>query len=1195
MPENAAQLLELKLGAELAAAEPLHTGRPPSRRAFQGWLTQLAPSMPIPLPGFFTTQVVTDHGGFNVFPAFAEDSEFVVECLLGVLDHLPIPKDKRERGQRLVLTLLRLSDVVATRAGLTRNAEPLHRPNEPALIPQRDRLERLIDAVTFSPADLNAILAEDDQTLLGELTLPSKSFHLSEDPESSLLTGRPLVQWNDEFIVASPDSLLAACLTTFHRMCLENNGADAFSEWLLVAVSQSVFSSLAELGLLASTPAPEPEEFVYSRVEALLPFDRDKVVHLMVLSDDFEDLSQFHPASTWSAPDRETLERRFREVAWAVSVASDPPNEVLHLIVVQSSGRRFSVIVDSPSDESPFPRLVLSAWELQSLSRAESGNIMALWELAMASHDVRRRVRLPPLSQFEEYAYFRSHRYDFGPLESTRSAHLIGFSRVVRMETGLQQDRHALLAPPQDRYLPVVRAPEFAELSVFQLDRPTPALTSQKIVEIDSCSLWIVGRDLTSVEEEAPLGYPPEFASYERLRPLIELIALWLTLLGESSREFFEELAGIGRPVVITVLLLDENARSDVTPWTVEVDAGNLEIEVRFEDVSCFGGSTNAKELDLIHDIVRGLGVLVPEAHTSEAAVHNALDDHLGAGTGRRMFVRLTGHETALVSARSIYRLVSPVQVTRVARSVGELLRASDVFDATGEVPRADVNRVLNEAVSKAFRSLQSLVATLNPRDLLEWLVSLQEELIHQGFQSRVHAAVYAGAVWHRRAPGEHSDRGIDHTMSSVANRFLIEYVTASPPAGSRPISLTVYDELLAMASLIVEWGALSDVEREGLAEVSAGVAPWGRFIAGSLKYADQMHGFAVVMGQETLDDAIDWVAARLEASGEGSHEETEAEVDVARIDQAFHAERGFSLREQVEAFQVLVDRFDDDVSVGVLPLEAAIEEIAQRLQISSERSLKIVDELSLSPRGSFLEPSSPFRPPDVYPWRFGRPMSCLYRPLLIRNVGSERQLVFGRRLLEQSIEYLLKELEAARYPAQSRELSRVMASIQQSASLNFNRAIADLYRIRGDLRVRERFRKIEGKPLRDERGEVGDVDVLVADIRRRLILCIETKRLAGARVPYQVARELQRTFGGGNWSGPTSLQKHLRRVRWVGRHKKDVLEALDIHCHPVRRWKVQGVLITDEPVTSAFLVHSPMPVRSFRELKRAHLSGRLY
>jgi hypothetical protein len=94
----------------------------------------------------------------------------------------------------------------------------------------------------------------------------------------------------------------------------------------------------------------------------------------------------------------------------------------------------------------------------------------------------------------------------------------------------------------------------------------------------------------------------------------------------------------------------------------------------------------------------------------------------------------------------------------------------------------------------------------------------------------------------------------------------------------------------------------------------------------------------------------------------------------------------------------------------------------------------------------------------------------------------------------------------------------------------------------------------------------------------------LKTKDLAVARTPAELANELNETFQIGG-ARPSALDRHMKRVQWLRDHVNEVLSWLGLDSG--RRWKVEGLLVTDTELMSAHLRRTPIPVVSFTTLRR--------
>lgn len=160
------------------------------------------------------------------------------------------------------------------------------------------------------------------------------------------------------------------------------------------------------------------------------------------------------------------------------------------------------------------------------------------------------------------------------------------------------------------------------------------------------------------------------------------------------------------------------------------------------------------------------------------------------------------------------------------------------------------------------------------------------------------------------------------------------------------------------------------------------------------------------------------------------------------------------------------------------------------------------------------------------------------------------------------------------------------MGTLQRESAEAFNDKVADLYEGLRSFVVRKRVKKIGGRRLEHVPGHtLGDIDVLVADPRRRRLLAIETKDLEVARTPAELANELHQTFLVGQ-AHASAVDKHLARVAWLRQYLRETLEWLKLDASSWRRWRVEPLLVVDRELMGPFLKQPPLTVLSYRELR---------
>jgi hypothetical protein len=132
---------------------------------------------------------------------------------------------------------------------------------------------------------------------------------------------------------------------------------------------------------------------------------------------------------------------------------------------------------------------------------------------------------------------------------------------------------------------------------------------------------------------------------------------------------------------------------------------------------------------------------------------------------------------------------------------------------------------------------------------------------------------------------------------------------------------------------------------------------------------------------------------------------------------------------------------------------------------------------------------------------------------------------------------------------------------------------------------VRRRVKKFGPSRIRDGSGaDLGDIDILVLDRRRKHLLALETKRLEIARTPAELAHQLEGIFRGSG-GRPAAVERHLRRTAWLRQHMRQVLESFEFDPRDHTRWKVEPLLVLDHQAFTPYLVNVGVKVITYREL----------
>lgn len=1079
----------------------------------------------------------------------------------------------------ICLVVLRLSDHLAKAAGAKRYAKAGYRSDEGVVLPAADKFEKLRSAVSFSAAELEEVTGKD----LEHLAPVTRDLDVDGPIPYSDQTGAPqterfpLVKCGDRYVVASPASLSAALR---HRLLVEliNAGErDQLRRRLWQTALAGTIAAGGRMGWqLAGTKSPEDEQNIG---QAAFAFD-DKMAIITMVIDDLADYKAEVADSMWNAfPLGDDIERAMLDAEEAALFGPPPrPSDILHIAVLAGVGRSVMFGLGDQAEPLDAPRLVLSLEALTTISYAGVDSL-ELWKFAKAGARLRAESEVSFTGPIDEYAAWRDMQrtFYFGDERRPTLVHFDpSYGRSFREKVGIERDLHG--AARSGAITEVTRLADDPEIPVYIPARDLYDRSDEVprlLVEHGEIPLWV--RAIASAGQD-------DLPAYAKV---VDCIAFWLWQVSPAFPPLPQG------PIDIEVLLEtpeawrsasrapDENGR--VAEVQI-VGPSHLQVTVFARIVSRLDHPDNDGERELAASLLKGISDLV--AATGAQALDNeqiaaAIDRHAPLGPKKKINL-LTGiNEAALLdgpmpSPRYIQDPDPEPFLDEAGRFVAEKLRLP-----VGPIADERRGEVLNAIVAHHLEELQAIIATLSADGLLESLIDAHEALLHRQAVSRITYPAEVAAY----GEGERLDRLREEIPRSanagVALRFLIEYVAACPPHGIRLLSLDLFDQLLALASQIANRGWTSDIVQYKLAQrLGLSILESGRLGINR----DETY----FSGQEAYLDARVPSVAQIAQSAYRSHwgERKEVSEDLLdRFDVAADAEWGISMRELGQIYGELGNAAHRRRMAAVsAPRSGLIAELCRELGFAEETVECGVQLLTLVPRDDFLSPPPPFKLPDIYPWRFNRELSYLRRPLILRETDSEPEIVWGFRHVEAAGHYLLDLVNSERLKARSNEMKALMTELRQKETAAFVDEVARRLEEAGMV-VDKNVKKIRGKQITrpNEKDEAGDLDILAADPKRKVLHVRECKDLEGARTPVELSNELRHNFAVDG-EKRSAADRHLLRTSWVERHLDETLAHLGIE--PEKDWHVVGGFVVDVEVLSPYVSECPLPITPIDRLE---------
>ncbi|KIP52870.1 hypothetical protein SD72_06685 [Leucobacter komagatae] len=1057
----------------------------------------------------------------------------------------------RALARQLVQGMLTVSDIVLKRAGLARGTEPAGSARTPVDVPGAARLSELTNATFISNEELEAhgpwlrMVVDTFALDPGDLKNPCL-----DDYTDDRLYATPFLRTAEGYRVVLPLDL--AISIRFHLLryvTQEAQLAEFGKRWREAALRR-----LMRL-LPPDTPLAELEHCEsFSRY--LISIDDKRDLHLVLATDPLVDWE----AEIWGQYNTHpTLEQLADLMSPEARAGYSSAEDMIHLVVTDSPGR--GAFWGVPNVEDSDPMLIARSSDLEVMLHQETDGLLGLLLFTQA---VENRpgdsMSFSILDEFSSYAQNDKSFYlsDDRPATFTSFQTGEGLSPVLKFFK--ETDRHGVVAP-------VPGAPIIQVQRRYQLDAPEIFVTRPNtsyigsVVELDHKTIFIT---LNPGAEE--------FVGVET--DLLDCVAYWVR---ECAARAAVTPASDVEELVLSVSDPELWKKADVRSTTDsavrarQTDRG-LALEFTYAFAAQLQQPRNTAERELV-------AVLLSRLFGAAKDVLAEMLDLVAPEGGKRMInVFSQDHSPDMLAVNLPRPLKGHEQVdAQLLDGLGEWLTSPTGGGfSTGTFADRDRVRVLNSAVSHLFKLLEDDVAVFDRSNLIDFLVAQNESLLHS---ARLSSTLLAARL---ACFGEQS-----HTVTELvkhrkeiaaahrANRFLIEYAAAQPPAGTRVITILDYYRILSIAKEIGERGTISDFLHHNLADFQVSILESGRLgVSREQPVMAAMEKYSASSGTRAVRDA-------LRDDAQESFSQFDGEAFITSSSQAMNAEFGFTLGDLREVCGGLLDLATAD-RVTRIDRATAITKIAASRNMSQEAVSTVVSAITLTPRSCFLSIGQ-----DAWPWRFNRDMSYIRRPLVLQG----NDLVFGFRGIYRLGVYWADNLRSGRLQgrAKSIEMQHFISRARGKVNDDFARLVAARCQQLG-MDVRVSVKKIGKNVIADSAGnELGDVDILAVHPRTRSIIAVEAKDFEIARTPAEIHNELQKLFLGKK-NKKSTVELHSRRIDWLRENVHEVVAALG-HGNDASGWRVVGAVVTSDPLLTPLLHETPFPVIPFDDLELNSLS----
>jgi hypothetical protein len=248
--------------------------------------------------------------------------------------------------------------------------------------------------------------------------------------------------------------------------------------------------------------------------------------------------------------------------------------------------------------------------------------------------------------------------------------------------------------------------------------------------------------------------------------------------------------------------------------------------------------------------------------------------------------------------------------------------------------------------------------------------------------------------------------------------------------------------------------------------------------------------------------------------------------------------EMGFDLDEARNIIGALEDKGIKDHSAIFTIRQSAYLTFVCSDKVSEDVARRFLDQFSLSTRPRWDKPPKGFSSKDIYPWRFGRRLSFVTRPILKVDNSDDPLLLIAPGALRTGFAYVFDgayngRLEQAFF--RTKEMRDAWWGKAREGH-TFNAKVAKALSEAG-WHIRENIGLPEILNRKLER-DFGDVDVFAWRPDRKEVLVIECKDLSLARNYSEIAALLSDYQGVEVEGEADKLRKHLNRVALLNENR---------------------------------------------------------
>lgn len=669
----------------------------------------------------------------------------------------------------------------------------------------------------------------------------------------------------------------------------------------------------------------------------------------------------------------------------------------------------------------------------------------------------------------------------------------------------------------------------------------------------------------------------PDTQNYDRWK----MLGVWIVRAATTLDRVFSVGLGNG-PVRWKCTFEKSHQTEELTSWGSEKDAKDsitlavdrtlrtieLRIDVGF-DRALFNPE-NVAERALVRALVEGVAIL---ANSSLTSIENLIDEIVPNAQARHSHVFQAKKFRDYIPSLSDRSLVSINRFDEALDKLGMGWQVRNKQDGSVIEGKLECQQYLNSLVSRLEQELCVELRLFDRQNVITQLL-LNHEIACVSRDHWHRTAAAALALRDDQAAALKAMRDYEFKLNGIfqPSRNLLEMaICESPLEGGMPLGKLDTSRLLGKASRLYHIGGWSDLLRWDLMKPKVLIHPLGDVHVEHDFIDTVLDGYGSATSAARYMSSVRRYPKNLEPLAVAA---SVADDSDPKFTQAWTEEFGTDLDTYRRFMDAIENWAIQQETSSYVILRSALIDLAD----SPAAGQSILDNLTLTPRQSWLQLPEGFDKKDIAPWRFRRRLSALRRPLLQLSTDDDPLLVVTPGLVREGFASTVSNYYSGTYPDRhlGPAMRRYAGYARNRDGMAFNTKVAErLIELGWQTQPEVKLTKILKQSLD---RDYGDVDVLAWSVDLKRILIIECKDLQFRKTYGEIAEQLS-DFRGEQVNGKRDLlRKHLDRVVVLREHTAKVQKYLEMDSES----SIESVVVFSNPVPMQF---SNGPIQDLADL----------